>query len=127
MRKTILAAIAVATLACSGGAFAQSQQGGYLGQNPGGHQLATTAAPSGRAGLAPGRLSRPQPRLDPEAAAGRRRSSRRDGDVAARLVQVVDPSRRAAGRPRSASNRSCLDTSPNNYAACRFALDKMHN
>ena len=37
MRKLILVAAAAATLAC-GGAFAQSKQGGYLGQNPGSGQ-----------------------------------------------------------------------------------------
>jgi len=39
----LFAAIAAVSLASAGGAFAQSQQGGYLGENPGGHQIA--AAP----------------------------------------------------------------------------------
>jgi hypothetical protein len=43
MRKMFLVAIAVTTLAGVGGAFAQSQQGGYLGENPGGHQTAAAA------------------------------------------------------------------------------------
>jgi hypothetical protein len=46
MRKLFLAALAAATLTFGGAAFAQSQQGGYLGQNPGGHQTASAAAPT---------------------------------------------------------------------------------
>src|SRR5260221_11952981 len=46
MRKIFLAAAVVAALIGGSPAFAQGQQVGYLGQNPGGHQAASAAAPT---------------------------------------------------------------------------------
>lgn len=125
MRKLFLAAIAAATLAASGGAFAQSHQGGYLGLNPGGHQLATTS-PSGVAGshqggylgLNHGADLKPLAATDEQAAEARMAPR-------AWCKSSTEPSRCWATAERD--HGSCLATSPDNYAACRFALDKMHN
>jgi len=124
MRKTFLAALAVAMLAFSGGAFAQSHQGGYLGQNPGG-QLATTGPSAvggshqgGYLGLNHGATLKPLPVAEEEAAEARMQPR-------AWCKSSTEPSRCWATAERD--HGSCMSTSPDNYAACRFALDKMHN
>jgi hypothetical protein len=125
MRMMFLAAIAAATLASAGGAFAQSQQGGYLGQNVGNHQIATTA-PSGLPGsrqggylgLNNGAQLKPLPAAEEEAAEARM-------SPRAWCKSSTEPSRCWATAERE--HASCMATSPDHYAACRFALDKMHN
>jgi hypothetical protein len=125
MRKLFLAAFAAAALTVSGGAFAQSHQGGYLGLNPAG-QLATATAPSGvpgshqggYLGLNAGGDLKPLP---PAAEA----SAEAAQAPHAWCTSSTEPSRCRANAERE--HASCMSTSPNNYAACRFALDKMHN
>jgi hypothetical protein len=125
MRMVVLAAVAAATLALSGGAFAQSQQGGYLGKSPGASQSAS-AGPSGVSGSGQGGYLgqnhgaqlKPLPTAEEEAAEARMAPH-------AWCKSSTEPSRCRATADRD--HNSCMSTSPSNYAACRFALDKMHN
>jgi len=119
MRTMILAAVAAATLALSGGAFAQSQQGGYLGLNPTGHQVASAPAPAdvgSRQGgylgqnagskLAPARVSDGDMKTNPTAWC-------RSGSV--------EPGR-CMGRA-AADHQYCMEHNADNYAGCRRAMD----
>jgi hypothetical protein len=98
MRNLLLAAVAAVILS-SGTAFAQSQQGGYLGQNPGSHQTARLPAPSANANEA--LMSSPT----------------------AWCKNSPEPSRCTA---RSAAEHQICLQNPDNYASCRFAMDQMH-
>jgi hypothetical protein len=127
MRKLILAAAAAATLMFAGGAFAQSQQGGYLGVNPGGHQTASTAAPapadvgSGQGGY----LGRnPGAKLAPARTAT---DDMRSSPTAWCRAASVEPGR-CAGRAQ-ADHTYCMQKDPEHYASCRRTLDYMgwHN
>jgi len=122
MRKILLALVAVTALGWAGGAFAQSNQGGYLGQNP--TPQTATAAPrpadigsrqGGYLGLNPGA------NLAPARAP--------DGDMraspAAWCVNSPEPSRcraRAAVEHEICAARTASDS----YAHCRRAVDQMH-
>jgi hypothetical protein len=121
MRKTILAALAAAVLAYGGSAFAQSHQGGYLGQNPGAHQTASTAAPAppdvgshqgGYLGLNHGAKLAPAP-----TAADDMRSS----PGAWCRVASVEPGR-CAGRAQF-DHAYCMQKDADHYASCRRAMD----
>jgi hypothetical protein len=126
MRGLILALAAVVALAVGGGALAQSQQGGYLGKNPGTNQTASTSPPSGISGshqggylgLNPGATLKPLSPAQEEAA---------EASVSPRAwcKSSTEPSRCWAVAERD--HASCMSTSPDHYDACRFALDKMHN
>jgi len=132
MRNIFVAAIAAATLAWgAGGAVAQSQQGGYLGINPGAHQTSSAGpveklGPSripgsgqgGYLGLNPGAHLTPLPRAEEEAAEARMAPR-------AWCKSSVELSKCWANAQRD--HDSCMNTSPDHYEACRFALDKMHN
>ncbi len=124
MRNLFLAALAAVALTVAGGAYAQSQQGGYLGKSPGTQQTASTS-PSlsgshqgGYLGLNHGAQLKPLPPAE-EQAAETRMSPR------AWCKSSTEPSRCYATAERD--HGSCMATSPDHYAACRFALDKMHN
>jgi hypothetical protein len=127
----VLAAVAATTLALGGGAVAQSQQGGYLGINPGGHQMSSVApvekvGPSGipgsgqggYLGLNPGAHLKSLPPAE-EAAAEARMAPR------AWCKSSIEASKCWANAQRD--HDSCMASSPDHYEACRFALDKMHN
>ena len=95
MRKFILVAAAAATLVC-GTAFAQSQQGGYLGQNAGANLQSARVVeePMSSSPMAWCKFS-------PEPSRCRARSAA-EHDM-------------CQGKSSEAS-----------YAACRFAMDQMH-
>lgn len=100
MRKLLLAAVAALILTSGGAAFAQSQQGGYLGQNPGSHQTARLpAAPSADANEA--LMSSPT----------------------AWCKNSPEPSRCLS---RSATEHQICLQNPDHYASCRFAMDQMY-
>ncbi len=116
MRKLFLG---VAT-AYGGNAFAQSQQGGDLGLNPGGHQTATAPAPThpgsgqgGYLGLHAGAHLAPAPAID--------------GDVksapTAWCRKSPEPSR-CRGRAEM-DHAQCMAENPDHYESCRFAFDRM--
>jgi hypothetical protein len=123
MRKLILATLAAVALTYGGAAFAQSQQGGYLGQNPGGQQSASAAAPArigasgqgGYLGQNPGGGLKPASR---PAEADMRNSP------TAWCTKSPEPYR---CRSRAAvEHEMCVTKDPQYYASCRFALDQMH-
>jgi hypothetical protein len=120
MRKLLLAAVAVTALGWAGGAMAQSHQGGYLGQNPGGQQTAAAPRPAdvgsrqgGYLGLNPGANLAPA-----KAPEGDMRSS-----PTAWCATSLEPSR-CRGAAAVDNHRMCLEAS--NYDACRFAFDRMY-
>jgi hypothetical protein len=100
MRKLFLGVATVAILAYGGSAFAQSQQGGYLGLNPGGHQ-------SAGAKLAPGNAIDD----DPQTAA------------MAWCRKSPEPSR-CRGHAIE-DHKQCMAENPDHYESCRFAFDRM--
>jgi hypothetical protein len=119
MRKILFAVVAMAGLAISGGAFAQSGQGGYLGVNPG-SQVATapSAVPQpgshqgGYLGLNPGA------RLVPQAAPA--------GDMTATPTAWCQANSMVPGRCVSraaADHQYCMQQGADHYAACRRAMD----
>jgi hypothetical protein len=99
MRNLFLAALVAVTLMGAGGAFAQSQQGGYLGINNGAQAKA----------LPPAEEAAAEAKMEPRAW----------------CKSSTEPSRCWANAERE--HASCMSTSPDHYEACRFALDKMHN
>jgi hypothetical protein len=125
LRTALLAALGAATLAGSGSAFAQSQQGGYLGANPGAHQTASAAAPArtttGQGGylgmnagadLSPARTAG----MDMKASPG----------AWCRMASLV-PGRCES---RAADDHAyCADHDPDHYATCRRLMDAIgwHN
>jgi hypothetical protein len=118
MRKVFLAALTVAALAFSGGAFAQSHQGGYLGLNPAGNQVAAAPAPSDVGSHQGGYLGENAgSKLAPARAA--------DADMKASpmawCANAMDPGRcRSRAEPDHAY---CLQHNPDNYANCRRTMD----
>jgi hypothetical protein len=121
MRKIFLAAVVAMTLAGGGTAFAQSQQGGYLGQNPGGQQIATTT-PSGVPGSHQGGY------LGLNAGGQQAPARTADADIRGTpenwCTSSPEPSR---CRARAAAEHGlCMTKEPQHYASCRFALDQMH-
>jgi hypothetical protein len=122
MRKLILAMAAVAALGWAGGAMAQSQQGGYLGQNPSGQQTATTsvARPADIGSRQGGYLGQnPGANLAPaKLPAGDMKSS-----AGAWCAKSTEPSRCRGSAEMN--HKLCLDAS--NYDACRTAYDRMYS
>jgi hypothetical protein len=120
MRKILFAAVAVASLAVSAGAFAQSGQGGYLGLNPGGQLAAAPSAqphPSsqqgGYLGVNPGAgLSAPKPADAAEMMAN---------PVAWCRTNSVEPGR-CASRALP-DHQYCMQQGADHYATCRRAMD----
>jgi hypothetical protein len=123
MRKLFLAALAAAALTTGGAAFAQSQQGGYLGQNPAGQQTASAAAPARIGGSGQGGYlgQNPGGALKP---AGRVAETDMRGSPTAWCAVSPEPYR---CRSRAAvEHEMCVTKDPQYYASCRFALDQMH-
>jgi hypothetical protein len=115
----ILAAVAAATLAFSGGAFAQSQQGGYLGLNPAGHQVASTPAPADVGSRQGGYLGQNAGnKLAPAGATG---GDMRATPTAWCRAASVEPGR-CMGRA-AADHDYCMQKDADHYAACRRAMD----
>jgi hypothetical protein len=115
----ILAAVAVATLAFSGGAFAQSHQGGYLGLNPGGNLVAAAPAPADVGSHQGGYLGE-------NAGAKLAPATGTAGDMKASPTAwcksaSVEPGR-CMGRA-AADHDYCMQKGADNYAACRRAMD----
>jgi hypothetical protein len=121
MRKFLLAMAAVAVLGWTGVASAQSQQGGYLGQNPTGHQTAATnvARPADVGSRQGGYLGQnPGANLAPaKLPEGDMRSS-----ASAWCAKSPEPSR-CRGSAET-NHKMCLEAS--NYDACRTAYDRMY-
>lgn len=124
MRKLFLGVAMATVLAFGGSAFAQSQQGGYLGQNPSGHQTATLAAPThpgsgqgGYLGIDPGARLAPAPKPAGNMAGNMM------SDPMAWCSSSPEPSR---CRARAAIEHPMCLEHPEHYAACRFAMDQMH-
>jgi len=122
MRKILFAVVAVAGLAVSGGAFAQSGQGGYLGQNPGG-QVAVAPSPTlpplhgsgqgGYLGINPGsNLATPKPASTDEMMAN---------PAAWCRANAMDQGR-CVGRAAS-DHEYCMQKGADHYASCRRAMD----
>jgi len=121
MRKLFVTSLVLATLAFGGAAFAQSQQGGYLGENPGGHAATGSGIPpqvgsmqGGYLGKNPGATSQPQ---------------RPAGTVDANSAPTafcdngsIEPDR-CRGRA-DVDHKMCADKG-DQYAACRRTLDMM--
>ena len=120
MRKVFLAAFTVAALAFSGGAFAQSHQGGYLGLNPAGGQVAAAPAPSDVGSHQGGYLGQnPGANLAPARAPDA-------SDMKANPMAWCNASSIEPGRCRSRAQYDhayCMDHNADHYAACRRAMD----
>jgi len=120
MRKILFAAVAVAGLAVSGGAFAQSGQGGYLGLNPGGQVAAAPSAVphpgSGQGGY-----------LGQNAGAGL--SAPKPADAAEMMVNPAAWCRTGSVEPGRCTSRAvpdhqyCMQQGADHYATCRRAMD----
>jgi hypothetical protein len=120
MRKLILALAALAVLALTPTAFAQSQQGGYLGLNPGGQVASQATTPTqpnsqqgGYLGQNPGAAQTPARTASADSATGWCTAS-------------PEPSR---CRARAAVEHNICDKpgkTADSYGHCRFALDQMH-
>jgi hypothetical protein len=119
MRKILLAVAIAASLIGGSPAFAQSQQGGYLGQNPGGQQASVpppSVHGSGQGGylglnhganLAPARVV--------------------EGDMSSPMgwcQKSPEPSR-CRGRAVD-DHKICAGKEGDSYLSCRFALDRMY-
>jgi hypothetical protein len=124
MRKLLFATVAVMGLAASTTVFAQSQQGGYLGLNPGAQQTASTIeAPragsqeGGYLGLNAGAklttLRPAAPSLADELA-----------DPVAWCATSTDPGHCRANA--EADQQICV-ANPQHYDACRYAMSQMFN
>ncbi len=119
LRTAFLAALGAATLAGNATAFAQSQQGGYLGANPGAHQTASVPAPTdvgsgqgGYLGLNAGRD------LSPNRVANQDMTS--SPGAWCRMASMVP------GRCESRATYDhayCIAHDPDHYARCRRAMD----
>jgi hypothetical protein len=122
MRKFVLAMAAVAVLGWAGGALAQSQQGGYLGQHPGAQQTATTsvARPADVGSRQGGYLGQnPGANLAPATLPqGDLRSS-----ATAWCAKSPEPSRCRGSAEMN--HKLCGEAS--NYEACRAAYDRMYS
>ncbi len=119
MRKILLALVAVTALGWAGAAFAQSKQGGYLGQNPGPQTATAVPRPAdigsrqgGYLGLNPGANLAPA-----KAPEGDMRSN-----PTAWCAKSSEPSRCRGSAEMN--HRMCLEAS--NYDACRSAYDHMY-
>ncbi|MBV8166995.1 MAG: hypothetical protein JO021_09400 [Alphaproteobacteria bacterium] len=117
MRKILLALVAVTALGWAGAAFAQSHQGGYLGQNPSPQTATAVPRPpdvgsrqGGYLGLNPGANLAP---------------ARAPEGSAAWCVNSPEPSR---CRARAAVEHEICAARPSSesYAHCRRAVDQMH-
>jgi hypothetical protein len=123
-RTAFLALLGTATLA-GGPAFAQSQQGGYLGLNPGTHQTASTVAPArvgsgqgGYLGLNAGADLKPAP-----------------AETADMKTSPMAWCRMASIEPGRCMSRAtydhayCIEHDPDHYATCRRLMDSIgwHN
>jgi hypothetical protein len=115
----ILAVVAAATLALGGTAFAQSQQGGYLGLNPAGHQVAGMPAPADVGSHQGGYLGQNAGgNLAPGRAAG--------GDMTTTPAAwchaaSIEPDRCASRA--TFDHGYCMQHDPDHYAACRRTMD----
>jgi hypothetical protein len=119
IRKILFALVAVAGLAVSGGAFAQSGQGGYLGANPGGHQT-TSQAPAQLGSMQGGYLGQ-----NPGAGLAAPKAA----DAAEMMASPTAWCRSASIEPGRCSSRAtpdheyCMQQGADHYAACRRAMD----
>ncbi len=122
MRKLILATLAAAAVAYGGTAFAQSHQGGSLGINPGGNQMATTNVPpppdigsrqGGYLGQNPGANLKPA-----QAPTGDMR-----GSPTAWCMGSTDPFR--CRSKAAVEHEYCMTKEERYYAGCRAALHQM--
>src|SRR4051812_49222847 len=123
MRKLILAMAALATLALTPAAFAQSHQGGYLGLNPGAQVAARATAPTPSNSQQGGYLGQ---NAGASQTPARTASAGIMESPTAWCGNSPEPSR---CRARSANEHTMCakpDTTAERYAHCRFALDQMH-
>ncbi len=115
MNAKLLAIATAAALVFSAPAFAQSQEGGYLGVKlPQAPELAATT-PGGYLGKGAGRDLKPMPRsvvTDVKAS------------PTAWCVDSIEP-RRCAGGKAVFEHAYCLERNPEHYESCRRALDFM--
>jgi hypothetical protein len=119
MRKILFAVVAVAGLALSGGAFAQSGQGGYLGANPGGHLTATSPIPPQLGSMQGGYLGiNPGAHLTPKASA---ESDMTASPTAWCQAKSVEPDRCASRA--AADHQYCMQQGADHYANCRRMMD----
>ena len=124
MRKFLFATVAVISLAASTGAFAQSQQGGYLGGDAGAHQAAATPATpretshqGGYLGLSAGSSLMAPRRAAPSLA-----------DELADALSWCTVSTATAPtycRNNAAGDHSICVANPEHYDSCRYAMSQM--
>jgi hypothetical protein len=124
MRKMMIA-FAVTAVLGTGTAFGQSQQGGYLGVNPGAHQTASTVAPSATGSGQGGYLGQ---NLGAGLTAGQRGApSLADelADASAWCRMSRDPDH---CRGNAAGDHKICVADPQHYDSCRYAMSQMfHN
>ncbi len=119
MRNMFLAAATVVALAASGSAFAQSQQGGYLGQNPGAHQTASAASAADLGSRQGGYLGKNAGgNLAPARAA--------EANMAGSPMAWCNAASLEPGRCRSRAvydHAYCMQQDASHYASCRQVMD----
>ncbi|MEJ0068658.1 MAG: hypothetical protein WDO24_07965 [Pseudomonadota bacterium] len=119
MRKILFAVVAVAGLAFSGGAFAQSGQGGYLGANPGGHLTATSPVAPQLGSMQGGYLGQNAgANLTPKASAN---SDLTGNPTAWCQAKSIEPGR-CASRAMP-DHQYCMQQGADHYDSCRRAMD----
>lgn len=125
MRKFLLAMAAVAVVGWAGGALAQSQlaqsqQGGYLGQNPGTQTATTSVARPADIG------SRQGGYLGRNAGANLAPAKAAEGDMRASASAWCAKSSEPSRCRGSAEMNHKLCAEASNYDACRNAYDHMY-
>jgi len=120
MRKILFAAVAVASLAFSAGAFAQSGQGGYLGINPGSQVAAAPSAQPHPGSQQGGYLG-----INPGAGL----NAAKPADTAEMMANPAAWCRTGSVEPGRCASRAtsdhqyCMQKGADHYASCRRTMD----